>query len=103
VLTAGNRLIDPPEIEKLYSATEIGEMCGISANMVGRIANEFGLKIEEYGVFLLSKSLYSTKQVTAFHYKRKAADKIRELLDAVRYAPDDSPPAEEFDLNAVCL
>jgi phage anti-repressor protein len=104
VLTAGNRLIDPPEIEKLYSAAEIGKMCDISANMVGRIANELGLKIAEYGMFLLSKSQHSLKQVTVFHYKRKAADKIQEFLDDVRKLPaEDTPLTEEFALDAAYL
>lgn len=29
-----------PEVEKTYSATEVGEMLGISANKVGRLANK---------------------------------------------------------------
>jgi len=54
-LIAGDRLIEAPEMEKLFSAGEIGEMCGISGNMVGRIANEHGLKVDEYGKFVLDK------------------------------------------------
>jgi phage anti-repressor protein len=42
MLVAGERLVEMPEVAKLYSAAEIGEMCGISANMVGRIANSTG-------------------------------------------------------------
>jgi phage anti-repressor protein len=103
VLTTGNRLIDPPEIEKLYSAAEIGEMCGISANMVGRTADALGLKIEEYGMFLLSQNPCSLKPVTAFHYRRKAADRIQEFLDAIHRASLDAPPSDEFDLDAAYL
>jgi hypothetical protein len=77
-------------------------MCGISANMVGRIANQLGLKIEEYGMFLLSQSPHSLKQVTAFHYRRKAADRIREFLDAVKKAPIEDVP-KEFNLDAAYL
>jgi hypothetical protein len=102
VLTAGNRLIDPPEIEKLYSATEIGEMCGISANIVGRIAKRLELKTEEYGIYLLGKSPYSLKQVTVFHYKRRAANRIVEFLDAVRGpSATDAPLIGEFDLSGI--
>jgi phage anti-repressor protein len=104
VLTTGSRLIDPPETEKLYSATEVGEICGISANMVGRVANKLGLKIAEYGMFLLSQSPHNRlKQVTVFHYKRKAADKIREFLDAARKIPVEESPLGEFDLSAAYL
>ena len=92
ILTTGSRLIDPPEVEKLYSAAEIGEMCGISANMVGRIANQLGLKTTEYWTFLLGQSQHSLKQVTVFHYKRKAADRIQEFLDAARKVPVEESP-----------
>ena len=104
ILTTGSRLIDPPEIEKLYSATEVGEMCGVSANMIGRIANKLGLKTTEYGMFLLAQSPYNKlKQVIVFHYKRRAADRIQEFLDAARNVPGEESPTEEFDLSAAYL
>ena len=87
VLATGTRLVDPPEVEKVYSATEVGAICGISSNMVGRIANQLGLKTAEYGIFLLSQSPHSLKQVTVFHYKRKAAVKIQDFLDVARKVP----------------
>ena len=70
-----------PEVEKLFSAGEIGEMCGISGNMVGRIANEYGLMVDEFGKFVLDKSPHSVKQVTTSWYRQKVTDKIREILD----------------------
>ena len=40
-----------PRIEQTtYSAKELGDVLGISANRVGRIANAHGLKTEEYGL-----------------------------------------------------
>ena len=58
-----------PVIErKAYSAKEIGDKLGISANMVGRIANDHGLKTEEFGRRVLSKSMYGPKQVEQFLY-----------------------------------
>jgi anti-repressor protein len=80
VLAAGERLVDLPTAEQLYSAAEIGEMCGISANMVGRVAKEYGLKTEEYGKFVLDKNPYNSRQVSTFQYKEKVAEKIREIL-----------------------
>ena len=71
--------------------------------MVGRIAKLLGLKTAEYGLFLLGQSPYSLKQVTVFHYKRKATDKIQEYLDAARKVPVEESPTEEFDLNAAYL
>ena len=40
-----------PEVEKTYSATEVGEMLGISANKVGRLANK--KKTDGLSVFLI--------------------------------------------------
>jgi phage anti-repressor protein len=95
MLVAGERLVEVPEIEKLYSAAEIGEICGISANMVGYIANEFGLKTEEYGKFVLEKSPYNTEQITTFRYKGQAVDKIKEFLQIMRKKlVEESKPME---------
>jgi hypothetical protein len=101
-LIAGKRLVDLPETEKLYSAAEIGEMFGMSADRIGYIARKLGLETVEYGIFLLTQSLYSLKQVTTFHYKRKAVDRIREFLDAANYTkmPDEEVLLEgEFNLS----
>jgi phage anti-repressor protein len=83
-LVSGERLVEAPRVEKLYSAGEIGKMCGISGNMVGRIANEHGLKIDAFGKYVLDKSPHSCKQVTTFRYRQKAAEKIREILDDLK-------------------
>ena len=71
-----------PKTEKTYSASEVGNALGISANKVGKIANANGLKTEEYGVFVLDKSRYSSKEVTSFRYNEKGEQKIKELLGA---------------------
>ena len=55
-----------PETEKTYNATEVGNMLGISAIRVGKIANTYELKTAEYGVFKLDKSRYSSKEVKNF-------------------------------------
>jgi phage anti-repressor protein len=101
-LVTGKRLIDPPEAERLYSVAEVGEMCGISAGMVERIANELGLKTCEHGAFILDKSLSGGKQVTTFQYKLKTVEKIREFLDAAKTAPVEDIFLEgEFDFDAI--
>lgn len=71
-----------PKTGKTYSASEVGNALGISANKVGKIANANGLKTEEYGVFVLDKSRYSSKEVTSFRYNEKGKQKIKELLGA---------------------
>ena len=71
-----------PQIEQTtYSAEELGDVLGISANRVGRIANAHGLKTNEYGLYYLSKSQHSDKQVEHFRYFEKAIDKFKSILE----------------------
>lgn len=68
-LLTGKMLIELPKTEKLYSATEIAEMVGSNKAMVGRVANANNLKIDGvYGVTVMDKSPYSSKEVTCFKY-----------------------------------
>lgn len=69
-----------PEVEKSYSATELGKKFGVSAQKVGKLANTHNLKTDEYGYFALDKSPYSNKQVESFRYYESGKEKIRELL-----------------------
>ena len=71
-----------PQVEQVtYSAKEVGDMLGISANRVGRIANAHGLKTKEYGLYYLNKSQHSDKQVEHFRYFEKAIDKFKSILE----------------------
>ena len=71
-----------PQIEQTtYSAKELGDVLGISANRVGRIANAHGLKTKEYGLYYLNKSQPSDKQVEHFRYFEKAIDKFKTILE----------------------
>ena len=80
VINGKNTLKKPklPET-KYYSATEIAEELGISANKVGKIANANNLKKDKYGKTVLSKSLYSSKQCPTFIYNEKGKQKIKEI------------------------
>lgn len=72
-----------PEVkENLYTATEIGEMFGITSNMVGRITNALNLKNELYSKKFFDKSKYSTKEVISYRYNSRAVDLIKEYLDS---------------------
>ena len=71
-----------PQIEQTtYSAKELGDVLGVSANRVGRIANAHGLKTKEYGLYYLNKSQHSDKQVEHFRYFEKAIDKFKSILE----------------------
>lgn len=69
-----------PKTEKTYSASEVGNALGISAAKVGRLANAYGLKTEEFGIFVLDKSRYSSKEVTTFRYNEKGKARLKEIL-----------------------
>ena len=80
-ILAGEPLLPLPKSEqKMYSATEIGDMFGVTAQKIGRIANLNGLKTEEYGEFYRDKSPYSSKEVDAFRYNDKAVEKFKRIL-----------------------
>ena len=69
----------PECTEKWYTAGEIGEIIGISANMVGRIAKANGIKApegeaNEFGRWIFSKSKHSNREVPSFIYSDDALD-----------------------------
>ncbi|WP_019123591.1 BRO-N domain-containing protein [Brevibacillus massiliensis] len=69
-----------PEVQKTYTAEQIGKELGISKQMVGRIANEHDLKTPEYGIEVLDKSPYSSKQVPSFRYYESGRQAIIEAF-----------------------
>ena len=69
-----------PRIETTYSATELGAEFGVSANRIGRIAKDNGLKTDEYGITVLDKSRSSDNLVPCFRYNSKGRERLAELL-----------------------
>ena len=68
-MVAGHMILPLPTAERrTYSAKEIGEMFGISANKVGKLANQHKLKTEEYGKLFYSKSEHSVKEIETWRY-----------------------------------
>lgn len=77
----GFALIPLPQSEqKMYSATEIGEMFGVSAQKIGRVSNEHDMKTEEYGGYYRTKSQHCCKEVDSFVYNDKAVERFREIF-----------------------
>lgn len=74
----GSEVVLLPEVEQLYTATQIGEMLGISKQKVGQIANQFGLKTEQNGHTVLDKAANCNKQVEVFRYNRDGVEAIKE-------------------------
>lgn len=79
VLT-GQMLLPLPKSEKTYSATEIAEMFGISAQKVGSTAKKYSMKNDTYGSWYRDKSPYSNKEVDVFRYNEQAVEKFREIF-----------------------
>ena len=80
---AGKEIVSLPEAkEKTYSATDIGNMLGVSKNKIGVLANANGMKCDKYGKLFYDKSPYSGKEVETFRYYECAIDKFKELLDS---------------------
>ena len=78
---AGEPILPLPKSErKVYSASEIGELFGISANKVGRIANECHLKTEKYGEYRRSKSEHSVKEVDTWVYFESVIPELERIL-----------------------
>ncbi|QMA42735.1 hypothetical protein HV032_14975 [Citrobacter freundii] len=70
-----------PVIEEHYhTAGEVGEMLGVSAQKIGRVANANNLKTEQNGKFFLDKSAHSSKQVEAFRYNAEGVKALRHLI-----------------------
>ena len=78
---AGYPLLQLPKSERrVYTAKEIGVKFGISANRIGRIANEHHLKTSEYGEYRRDKSQYSVKEVDTWVYFDTVIPVVAEIL-----------------------
>ena len=83
VLTGDFLLLLPAAGEITYSATEIGKMLNISANMVGRLTKKHNLRTEEYGKIFYDKSKYSSKEVETFRYYIKVIDILKNIVSTL--------------------
>ena len=83
VLT-GDFLLPLPVVGEItYSATEIGKMLNISANMVGRLTKKHNLRTEEYGKVFYDKSKYSSKEVETYRNYIKVIDILKNIVSTL--------------------
>jgi hypothetical protein len=76
----GEHLIPLPTTQKGYSASEIGNMFGITGTAVGIIANRNGLKVDKVtGEYRHDKSRSSSKEVPNFYYFDCVLPKFEQL------------------------
>lgn len=81
ILTGQELLPMLPAKEVTLSAKEVGKQCGITENMVGRLANKYNLKTDEYGKWYHTTAKHNDKkEVDTFRYYPKVVDKIREII-----------------------
>ena len=76
----------PESTERWYTATDIGNELGISANKVGRIAKANNIKApegesNEYGRWIFSKSQYSSREVSSFIYSEAGLEWFKEYQE----------------------
>lgn len=78
----GEMVLPLPAVEKTYTAREVGDRYGVSANRIGKLANRHGLKTEEYGLLVMDKAKGSCKEVESWRYNERGVQAIGELLRA---------------------
>lgn len=77
---ATGRHVLPSRNERTYSAKEIGNIIGgVSSNMVGRIANEHGLKTSQFGVW--RTAIVDGVERQYFEYYNTVISEIKKNLD----------------------
>lgn len=69
-----------PQVQKTYTATQIGEQLGISANKVGKLTNTHNLKTDKYGMRVLDKARGHSKQVETFRYYDNVIPVLKGIL-----------------------
>ena len=76
----GKKVDFRPECGKLYSAQQIADEIGSNRITVGKKATAAGLKTDEFGITVLSKSEHGPKQVPTFMYNEKGRAAVKELF-----------------------
>ena len=71
-----------PQVQKTYTATQIGEQLGISANKVGKLTNTHNLKTDKYGMRVLDKARWYSKQVETFRYYDNVIPVLKSILES---------------------
>ncbi len=81
VLNGSENVLPLPSIPKTYTATQIGELLGVSANKIGRLSEKYHLKTPELGIEVMDIIKHSNKNVPSFRYYEKAIARFKESLE----------------------
>lgn len=97
ILAHFNLPIEAPRIAgQLWSATELGKELGVSAQAIGRLANQHQLKRPAFGEYRLDQAVSSRKQVECFLYNRAGRDEITRLT-RTNYHGNNNRPRQKPD------
>ena len=77
ILTGDKNLLPPIQVEKTYSATELGELVEISSKMVGILANKYNLKNNENTIVTIAMDKTGTDRET-YRYKEHCVEIFKE-------------------------
>ena len=79
---AGALVLPAPSLGhvKPLSATEVGKILGVSANMIGRVATANNVKTEEHGEWILGTAESNPSQRPTFVYNQTGVEKLRSLF-----------------------
>ena len=79
----GEHLLPLPSLpDKTYSATELGQMLGVSANRIGIITNRYNLKTEKFGQWFNDKARSCDKEVQSFRYYGAIIPTLKNIISA---------------------
>ena len=77
----GAEVISLPKVDQhLRLPSEFAGELGVSANMIGRIANQHGLKTPEHGEVRLNKAAGHDRHVESFYYNERGIKAIAEIV-----------------------
>lgn len=78
----GEHILPLPQLpRRTFTATEIGDKIGISANMVGILTNRHGLKTDEYGSWFNDKAKGHDKEVQSFRYFENVIPVLQAIVE----------------------
>ena len=77
----GEHLLPLPVLgQRTYTATELGEMLGVSSKKIGILTNQHNLKTKEYGQWFNDKAKGHNKEVSTFRYYDSVIPVLKNLL-----------------------
>jgi BRO domain-containing protein len=77
ILTGDKNLLPPIQVEKTYSATELGELVEVSSKMIGILANKYNLKNNENTIVTIAMDKTGTDRET-YRYKEHCVELFKE-------------------------